>query len=67
MYGVLCSTYESASLRRFRQGRVDNIRSAHAQARAWAAAMCADETPPLSDADDNQKKVSFNLYGVRNF
>ncbi|XP_073952790.1 choline acetyltransferase isoform X1 [Choristoneura fumiferana] len=61
MYGSLCSTYESASLRRFRQGRVDNIRSAHAQARAWAAAMCADETPPLSDADDSQKKEQKKL------
>ncbi|KAL4711599.1 hypothetical protein ACJJTC_003616 [Scirpophaga incertulas] len=59
MYGRLVTTYESASLRRFRQGRVDNIRSAHAAARAWAAAMCAD-TP---HDDDAHKKVSFNLYG----
>ncbi|XP_072949841.1 choline O-acetyltransferase [Epargyreus clarus] len=62
MYGYLVSTYESASLRRFRNGRVDNIRSAHGAARRWAAAMCAAETPPLGD-DDGQKKVSFNLYG----
>lgn len=65
MYGYLVTTYESASLRRFRNGRVDNIRSAHAAALAWAAAMCTAETPPLNDAgDDGQKKVSFNLYGV---
>ncbi|XP_062525211.1 choline O-acetyltransferase [Bombyx mori] len=65
MYGYLVSTYESASLRRFRHGRVDNIRSAHSAADAWAAAMCAAETPPLNDSsDDGQKKVSFNLYGV---
>nr|XP_037867311.1 vesicular acetylcholine transporter-like isoform X1 [Bombyx mori] len=64
MYGYLVSTYESASLRRFRHGRVDNIRSAHSAADAWAAAMCAAETPPLNDSsDDGQKKVSFNLYG----
>ncbi|XP_063826966.1 choline O-acetyltransferase, partial [Ostrinia nubilalis] len=63
MYGYLVSTYESASLRRFRNGRVDNIRSAHDAALAWAAAMCTAETPPLGDADDGQKKVSFNLYG----
>ncbi|XP_048477825.1 choline O-acetyltransferase [Plutella xylostella] len=62
MYGHLVSTYESASLRRFRHGRVDNIRSAHAAALAWAAAMCAAEAE-LSEGDDGQKKVSFNLYG----
>lgn len=65
MYGYLVSTYESASLRRFCNGRVDNIRSAHAAAHAWAAAMCTAETPPLKEPDDGQKKVSFNLYGVR--
>lgn len=65
MYGYLVTTYESASLRRFRNGRVDNIRSAHGAALAWAAAMCTAESPPLTDADDGQKKVSFNLYGVR--
>ncbi|KAG6448162.1 hypothetical protein O3G_MSEX005397 [Manduca sexta] len=64
MYGYLVTTYESASLRRFRNGRVDNIRSAHNGAHAWAAAMCTAETPPLNEAnDDGQKKVSFNLYG----
>ncbi|CAH0724064.1 unnamed protein product, partial [Brenthis ino] len=61
LYGYLVSTYESASLRRFRNGRVDNIRSAHNAARAWAAAMCTADTPPHDD--DGQKKVSFNLYG----
>lgn len=65
MYEHLVSTYETASLRRFRNGRVDNIRSAHAPALAWAAAMCSAETPPMMDqGDDGQKKVSFNLYGV---
>ncbi|CAH1635461.1 unnamed protein product [Spodoptera littoralis] len=64
MYGYLVTTYESASLRRFRNGRVDNIRSAHGAALAWAAAMCTAETPPLNDgSDEGQKKVSFNLYG----
>lgn len=66
MYGYLVTTYESASLRRFRHGRVDNIRSAHAAARAWADAMCSADAPPLAE-DDGQKKVSFNLYGVRMF
>ncbi|CAB3235091.1 unnamed protein product [Arctia plantaginis] len=64
MYGYLVTTYESASLRRFRQGRVDNIRSAHGAALAWAAAMCTADASPLNDGtDEGQKKVSFNLYG----
>ncbi|KAM3956159.1 choline acetyltransferase [Aphomia sociella] len=64
MYGYLVSTYESASLRRFRAGRVDNIRSAHDAARAWSDLMCsADKSPLTEPVDDNQKKVSFNLYG----
>ena len=28
IYSTLCSTYESASIRRFKSGRVDNIRAA---------------------------------------
>uniref|UniRef100_A0A2A4J498 Choline O-acetyltransferase n=1 Tax=Heliothis virescens TaxID=7102 RepID=A0A2A4J498_HELVI len=61
MYGYLVTTYESASLRRFRNGRVDNIRSAHGAALAWAAAMCTAETPPLNDGDDGQKKEQKKL------
>ncbi|KAK7122163.1 hypothetical protein R3I94_019318 [Phoxinus phoxinus] len=38
------STYESASLRRFRQGRVDNIRSATPEALAFAKAMTNGRT-----------------------
>lgn len=33
------STYESASLRRFQEGRVDNIRSATAEALAFVRSM----------------------------
>ncbi|CAH2241062.1 jg4591 [Pararge aegeria aegeria] len=62
LYGYLVSTYESASLRRFNNGRVDNIRSAHSAAHAWASAMCTADTPPQSE-EDGQRKVSFNLYG----
>ncbi|XP_043209713.1 choline O-acetyltransferase-like, partial [Amphibalanus amphitrite] len=35
----LVATYESASIRRFRQGRVDNIRAVTPQALAWVKAM----------------------------
>lgn len=60
MYGYLVSTYESASLRRFHNGRVDNIRSAHSAALSWAAAMSSTDMTQ----EDEGRKVSFNLYGV---
>ncbi|XP_061385424.1 choline O-acetyltransferase isoform X2 [Danaus plexippus] len=59
MYGYLVSTYESASLRRFHNGRVDNIRSAHSAALSWAAAMSSTDM----SQEDEGRKVSFNLYG----
>ncbi|KAK7918564.1 hypothetical protein WMY93_009848 [Mugilogobius chulae] len=39
----LVPTYESASIRRFREGRVDNIRSATKQALAFVQAMTQDK------------------------
>lgn len=39
VHGGLCSTYESASTRRFRRGRVDSIRASHPAALAWVKAM----------------------------
>lgn len=39
MYGHLVSTYESASIRRFEYGRVDNIRSATPEALNWVRVM----------------------------
>ncbi|XP_054156142.1 choline O-acetyltransferase-like [Oppia nitens] len=44
----LVSTYESASIRQFRLGRVDNIRSATIEALGWAKAMC-DEIPEITE------------------
>lgn len=38
-HGRPVSTYESASIRRFREGRVDNIRSATPEALAFVKAM----------------------------
>ncbi|OWR51509.1 putative choline o-acyltransferase [Danaus plexippus plexippus] len=61
MYGYLVSTYESASLRRFHNGRVDNIRSAHSAALSWAAAMSSTDMTQ----EDEGRKVSFNLYGEK--
>ncbi|XP_067937012.1 choline O-acetyltransferase-like [Watersipora subatra] len=39
IHGNLVSTYESASTRRYRLGRVDNIRSASCEALDWCKAM----------------------------
>uniref|UniRef100_A0AAF5PJ46 Choline O-acetyltransferase n=2 Tax=Wuchereria bancrofti TaxID=6293 RepID=A0AAF5PJ46_WUCBA len=39
LHGHLVSTYESASIRRFRYGRVDNIRAATPEALRWVEAM----------------------------
>ncbi|XP_061084578.1 choline O-acetyltransferase-like [Conger conger] len=49
-HGRLGNTYESASLRRFREGRVDNIRSATAEALAFAVSM-RDDQPAVPDAE----------------
>lgn len=72
IYGNLVSTYESASTRRFLQGRVDCIRSASTEALEWAKAMCQDEGANVgleSDKEDEgevtgSKKVTFSLYSV---
>ncbi|KAJ8360272.1 hypothetical protein SKAU_G00167970 [Synaphobranchus kaupii] len=45
----LGSTYESASLRRFREGRVDNIRSATAEALAFVKSM--RDQPAIPNAE----------------
>ncbi|XP_067285672.1 choline O-acetyltransferase-like [Pseudorasbora parva] len=50
-HGRLVSSYESASLRRFRKGRVDNIRSATPEALAFAKAM----TDGRSSVQDSEK------------
>ncbi|XP_042168554.1 choline O-acetyltransferase-like, partial [Oncorhynchus tshawytscha] len=48
--GRLVSTYESASIRRFHEGRVDNIRSATPETLAFVKAM-TDEKTSLSDSE----------------
>uniref|UniRef100_A0A4W5KI42 Choline O-acetyltransferase n=1 Tax=Hucho hucho TaxID=62062 RepID=A0A4W5KI42_9TELE len=48
--GRLVSTYESASIRRFHEGRVDNIRSATPEALAFVKAM-TDEKTSLSNSE----------------
>ncbi|NWW33202.1 CLAT acetyltransferase, partial [Panurus biarmicus] len=53
-HGRLVPTYESASLRRFDEGRVDNIRSATSEAFAFVKAMAGDETAVM-DSEKMQK------------
>ncbi|NWH32229.1 CLAT acetyltransferase, partial [Chloropsis hardwickii] len=50
----LVPTYESASLRRFDEGRVDNIRSATSEAFAFVRAMAGDQAA-VSDSEKMQK------------
>lgn len=53
LYGRLTATYESASTRRFRLGRVDCIRSASPEALAWVRSMAQ----PKEDDEMGNKKV----------
>ena len=48
IHSRLVSTYESASTRRFRLGRVDNIRAASCEALHWCEAM--------SDVNNNENQ-----------
>ncbi|NXS33869.1 CLAT acetyltransferase, partial [Pomatostomus ruficeps] len=50
----LVPTYESASLRRFDEGRVENIRSATSEAFAFVKAMAGDKTA-VSDSEKMQR------------
>ncbi len=52
-HGRQVSTYESASIRRFQEGRVDNIRSATPEALAFVKAMT-----------DGKLSVSVRRFGV---
>ncbi|XP_033108263.1 choline O-acetyltransferase-like [Anneissia japonica] len=49
MYGHLISTYESASTRRFHEGRVDNIRAASQEALEFARAIKGDRLATLEE------------------
>ncbi|KAF1373754.1 hypothetical protein PFLUV_G00242230 [Perca fluviatilis] len=50
----LVSTYESASIRRFQDGRVDNIRSATPEALAFVLSM-TDERDTFTDSEKNRR------------
>ncbi|XP_040033120.2 choline O-acetyltransferase b [Gasterosteus aculeatus] len=52
----LVTTYESASIRRFQQGRVDNIRSATPEALAFVMSM-TDERANVSDSEKIRRLI----------
>ncbi|KAH0623451.1 hypothetical protein JD844_006212, partial [Phrynosoma platyrhinos] len=54
LHGRLVPTYESASIRRFEEGRVDNIRSATPEALAFAKGMI-DKKSSLQDSEKMQR------------
>lgn len=51
MHRRLGFSYESASTRRFRHGRVDNIRSSHPEALGWVTQMA-------NPAIDNEARLA---------
>ncbi|VDD94014.1 unnamed protein product, partial [Enterobius vermicularis] len=57
LHNKLVSTYESASIRRFRNGRVDNIRAATPEALLWVRSMMQSSS---SAADFALKRKLFN-------
>ncbi|CAK9300608.1 unnamed protein product [Gordionus sp. m RMFG-2023] len=68
-------TYESASLRRFIKGRVDNIRAAHEEALEWVKVMVQDNEEIQNKIDYFQKAIekqsniinqTINGYGIDN-
>ena len=69
IYTELCSTYESASTRRFHGGRVDSIRASHPEALLWTKAMEGNGTKEakkelFKDAIVKQTKVmKENIFG----
>ncbi|KAK0398572.1 hypothetical protein QR680_002651 [Steinernema hermaphroditum] len=55
LHGHLVSSYESAAIRRFRKGRVDNIRANTPEALAWVKTMC-DKT-----SSREQRRKAFEI------
>ena len=54
LYNKLVSTYESASTRRFRKGRVDNIRANSCETLQWVQSMKSDS--------NKSKEEKFSLF-----
>lgn len=57
----LVSTYESAGLRQFKFGRVDNIRGATSEALIWARVMC-EECPDATVREINSPICTHGIH-----
>ena len=64
IHGGLCSTYESASTRRFQSGRVDCIRASHPEALDWAKAMHTLENTKDTGVDLNANRKSLFMKAI---
>ena len=65
LHGGLCSTYESASTRRFQSGRVDCIRASHPEALDWVKAMHNSEnTKDMGEKDLNANRKSLFMKAI---
>ncbi|RCN36189.1 Choline/Carnitine O-acyltransferase [Ancylostoma caninum] len=74
LHGYVVCTYETASLRRYRTGRVDNIRANTMEALEWVRAMTGESSEEtkltlVRKAADKQAKVTEEIqggYGIDN-
>ena len=65
LHGGLCSTYESASTRRFQSGRVDCIRASHPEALTWAKSMhTTEDTKDMSEKDLNNNRKNLFMKAI---
>ena len=65
LHGGLCSTYESASTRRFQSGRVDCIRASHPEALDWAKSMHdSEDTKDMAEKDLNANRKNLFMKAI---
>ena len=65
LHNGLCSTYESASTRRFQSGRVDCIRASHPEALDWAKSMHeSEDTKDMAEKDLNANRKNLFMKAI---
>ena len=65
LHNGLCSTYESASTRRFQSGRVDCIRASHPEALDWAKSMHdSEDTKDTAEKDLNANRKNLFMKAI---
>ncbi|OTF71254.1 hypothetical protein BLA29_011631 [Euroglyphus maynei] len=58
LHRQIVSTYESCSLRQFRNGRVDTIRASTKETRDWAECMCPPSTSTSATSSSTITKTT---------